>query len=140
MRIYWAAKKAEKPFATLRCKNVGFPPPPKYQVQDKLKKRYVWKGGKKKIDRYYVTVDPMLTVNERGIWWCPYCREMRKFLKQGGFRYEDVYVSEGGKHCPICGTSHRDYWVRKFNPAARSMAYEGPRIRRKRDGGRKRSR
>jgi hypothetical protein len=140
IRVYGLAKKAEKPFATLRCKNVGFPPPEKYQVHEKLKKRWVTKGGRKKIDRYYVTVDPMLTVNERGIWWCPYCRELRKFLKQSGFNLETIYIPEGGKYCPICGTSHRDYWVRKYNPAARAMAYEGPRIRRKKNGRGKRSR
>lgn len=111
--LFTKAKAAGKPFATLRCANVGFPPPEKYQPYIERKK--VKENGKTKIKEF--TVTPMVILNRRGIMWCPYCMQMRKPVYQSGFRVDGIRVPEEGIHCPLCGTSHRDGHMRRYNPA-----------------------
>jgi hypothetical protein len=118
---YVKAKRAKKPFATLRCRNSGFPPPEKYQPH------YVWKPVKKKVKRKGKVVTktvrervlktPMVTLNRKGIIWCPYCREMRKVSYAG----QDYPALE----CHICGTTHRDFHMRRWNPLANRLYLEG---------------
>lgn len=45
-------------------------------------------------------------VQKRGTWWCPYCREGRKFVRDG---------SVGVKRCEVCGISENDFYVRQMN-------------------------
>jgi hypothetical protein len=128
--LYTKAKKAGKPFVTLRSKNVAFPPPAKYQPRlewetYKVKVRGRTKPVKK---RRQVEVIPMVIVNHRGVVWCPYCREFRHFQKQDGFRLRDseemrphrvreegIYVQAVGYYC-ICGINTENGMVRKYNP------------------------
>lgn len=139
--LYTRAKKAGKPMVTLRCANVGFPPPEKYQPYEKWMAKKERRNGRVRKFRVKVYVDPMEEVNLRGIWWCPYCREMRRFLQQDGFRFEGMSVPVEGVHCPICGVSHRDVHVRKYNPQARLIEFRIPkRIRRSSGSSRRRSR
>jgi hypothetical protein len=115
---------------TLRSCNVGFPPPEQYQPGYILKRNMERKkkSEPKFIEKY---VQPMKGINRKGILWCPYCREMRKFQKQGGFFVIGVFVpDEKGLYCPICGTSHRDYHVRKWNPVAERLYIQSTRTRR----------
>jgi hypothetical protein len=152
IRLYTKAKAAGKPFATMRCTNSGFPPPDKYRPYYVIKKKptgktkVVVKNGKRKkvkvVKREEVYREPMAAVNLKGIWWCPYCMEMRRFMKQDGFQIEGVHVKEVGYHCPICGISHRDHHVRKWNPQAQRIQYklDAPRARRSSATKRRRSR
>lgn len=125
--LYARAVAADKPFATLRCTNVGFPPPKKYRprVVKKLKKERV--RGKVKKTVVELEVEPMVEVNMKGIWWCPYCRKMRKFRNQDGFTYSyqdtDYWVDAQGMYCPVCEISHTNHHVRKWNPHAARMSY-----------------
>lgn len=112
MEFYVKVKEAGREYPTLLCRNVGFPPPEKYLAYDKVVKR---KEGGRKIQAT-IRINPMRLVNKRGFVWCPYCREMRKFQLQDGFRVEGHYVSDRGWHCPICGISHRNHLVRRWNP------------------------
>lgn len=127
LRIYDMAKRAEKVNVTLRCDNMGFPPPSKWlphMVYVAHKEVYYTPKRKRKtrtIRKAELRV-PMDKVNRAGIYWCPYCREMRRFQKQKGFMYDGIWVPDpdrrGGLYCPMCGASHRDTHVRRYNPIA----------------------
>jgi hypothetical protein len=131
MRVYALAIRAGKKLPTLRSNNVAFPPPERYLPH--TRKRVVKKPGTKKVRRggklvvvattrkvlETYNVIPMERVNLKGFYWCPYCREMRKFQIQQGFPIgEKSFVEAKGMYCPLCGVSHRDFSVRKYNPAA----------------------
>jgi hypothetical protein len=118
--LYCKAKRAGKPMATLVCCNVGFPPPEKYQPYTKQVKR----KHRGRITLETIAVTPMHEVNLQGVWWCPYCRQMRRFKHQDGFEQESVFVAEEGLHCQICSSSHRDGHVRKWNPVARNVSFK----------------
>lgn len=104
--------------ATLRCANVGFPPPERFQP------RYVWK--KRRGRRVQVLRNPMRKLNAAGVWWCPYCRRFRR-VKEGKLK-----VGRSGKSrrpywsCPECGVKHTNYYVYTYNPAALDLAYQYP--------------
>lgn len=115
MALYMKAKSAEKPFATLRCKNVAFPPPKKYQKYIEIERKKVRRKGKIYIKKIQMEVDPMVIANHRGAVWCPYCREFRKFRKQDGLRFEGIYVPKPGYYC-ICGIDSENGMVRMYNP------------------------
>lgn len=113
--LWMKAKNAGKPFATLRCKNVAFPPPTKYQpyLEWEVKKKRV--KGRVVKKRVQVEVTPMVIVNHRGIVWCPYCREFRKFGRQDAFRLDGILVPKPGYYC-ICGINSDNPMVRRYNP------------------------
>jgi hypothetical protein len=119
MRIYGMAERAGKKNLTLRSCNVGFPPPERFRP---YMKRIVRRSSSGKKVRGTREVIPMEAANRKGIFWCPYCMKMRRFQSQNGFIYEGVYVPDGrrtkGLYCPLCGTSHRDMHVRRWNPVA----------------------
>lgn len=115
--LWTKAKAAGKPFVTLRSKNVAFPPPAKYQQRVEIEKKRVKRNGRIRIVRNEIMVTPMTIVNHRGIVWCPYCREMRKFQKQEAFRFENILVPKPGYYC-ICGVSSENGMVRFYNPNA----------------------
>lgn len=116
--LYSKAKRAGKPFTTLRCKNVAFPPPKKYQPHIKVEKKKVRRNGKIFIEKKQVEIIPMVIVNHRGLTWCPYCREFRKFQKQDGRRFEGIFVPQVGYYCMMCGISSEDGMVLRHNPNA----------------------
>lgn len=130
--LWLKAKQAGKPMTTLRCCNVAFPPPEKYrQHYEKHREptgRYkvVTRAGKRYKKPLYrtseVLVTPLEGLNRRGIWWCPYCREFRKFQHWDGYTSEPMYVGsfipDPGEYCPMCGVNQRDWYVKKWNPQA----------------------
>lgn len=75
---------------TLACDNYGFPPPDKY-------------------------INKMDKVNDKGIHWCPFCMQMRKFEVSEPFVGE-VQHDYAGYYCPFCEISHRNELVRRYNP------------------------
>jgi hypothetical protein len=137
MKIYMRVKAAGRRMPTLRSRNVGFPPPENWQpyyekVVTKVKRR----GRIRRIIDWEERT-PMLKANAKGIYWCPYCREMRKFKKQGGFFVDGVFNEDTKAiFCPICGVSHRDWHVRKWNPACHRQYVKetGPKSRRVKRG------
>lgn len=116
--LYTRAKAAGKRVVTLLSCNVGHPPPEHLLPYTRLVKKKVKtrRGIKRKMVR--VKFDPMRARNRKGIFWCPYCRTLRKYQQQAGFWFEGKYVGEPGLYCPLCGISHKDFHVRKWNPIA----------------------
>lgn len=145
LRIRDLAIKAGKKFVTLRSMNVGFPPPEKYRPHEEVVFSGRYKIVKRKGKRYRKKimveqyVIPLDNLNATGVWWCPYCMKLRRFKRADGFWHEGEWVEESGYHCPICRISHRDFHVRKWNPAA-NRYYSSPPRRMRRSNGRKRKR
>lgn len=119
LRIYVLACKAEKSGATLRCKNMGFPPPEEYQ-----REWTGWAVGSKgqRVEQYS---EPLRDLNIQGIWWCPYCMKLRRFTKVKSFKVDGIRVPIPGMVCPMCRVSHRDSNVMKWNPLARQITDAG---------------
>lgn len=127
LRVFELLKRAKRSMVTLRCDNVGFPPPKKFQphsvyvVKEETYKTPKGKKKKREVREVQHRV-PMDAANRKGIFWCPYCREFRKFARQNGFTYEGRFIPDpdrrGGLYCPMCGVSHRDNHVRRWNPIA----------------------
>lgn len=123
--IYTRVKQAGRKFTTLRSCNVGFAPPEKYHPYwVTKKKKEVVKGRTIRVP-HHVRKLPMKPLNNRGIFWCPYCREMRRFQEQGGFYIDGITVPEKGMYCPICGVRETDFHVRKWNPVMQRIYYQG---------------
>lgn len=114
IRVYNLAVKADKPSVTLRCKNVGWPPPDKYWRRPTVRKEKVNGRVKKTV----VYVSHMNELNRRGLWWCCYCMEFRRFERRKGFIISGVFVPKPVYACPICGVSHQDFHIRNYNPVA----------------------
>jgi hypothetical protein len=126
--LYMKVKLLSAPLATLRCCNVGFPPPEKYRPYNKkyLKKEKIRIKGRLRTKKRIVEVytQPMVELNLKGVWWCPYCRELRKFKLQDGAMFEDYFVNGEGMYCPVCQIAHTDHHVRKWNPQAQLLAFK----------------
>lgn len=116
MRLYDLAKRAGKKMATLRCANYAFPPPRDYTEREVIVRRKV--GNK--VKKVKTTRNVMGQANAKGWWWCPYCITFRKFRHQLGFRLRDtgIYVPQEGMYCPMCGISHKNGFVQRWNPHA----------------------
>ena len=123
------AKRADKVLLTLRSCNAAFPPPEKYQ-EYKLENY-----GTKREPKWVKVLFRMERTNAKGIYWCPFCRQFRRFNRQSGMFSEGVFVPDstkgGGLFCPMCGISYRDWHVRHWNPHCARM-YDGRRVRRRR--------
>lgn len=136
LEIYTKAVQAGKKAATLRCNNVGHPPP------TKITEAQAWKIVKRKGKKYKqrVTVNRMEELNRKGWWWCPYCIKLRQFERQDGFVDDDgQYVPQDGMYCGMCGISNYDRNVWWHNPHAQLMEFR-KRQRGKRSSGSKRRR
>jgi hypothetical protein len=122
-RLYAKAAAAGKRAPTLRCKNIQHPPPPKYADTELVP------IGRRKRTKQIVyrrqTTDPplylvrMRKLNAQGIWWCGYCRELRRFVRKEGFRVDGIWVDDPHWACPMCGASHT--LVAKYNPMAAEL-------------------
>lgn len=133
LRVRDLVKEAGRKNVTLRCKNFGFGPPEELRPQIVKVKipmdppRIVKKNGK----RYRKTWGykemrkiPLKQLNAEGIWWCPYCMKLRRFKKTNSFVIDGIRVQETRHVCPLCGISHRDPHVRRWNPIATRLFYE----------------
>lgn len=126
--LYDKAKAANKPGVTLICKNLPFDPPERFRPR--------MKRGRSKITRRIVEVyvEPLQNLNaQEGVWWCPYCIKLRRFVRRKGFYVDGIWVPEQGYHCPVCDVSHRDGGVRKWNPLARKLFSRPPGSRKQRN-------
>lgn len=107
--LYVKVKQAGKKLPTLRCKNIGFAPPERMR-------------------------NKMASYNRQGVWWCPYCMELRRFEKRGWIELDEkLYTAEPAYYCPMCDISHQNHHVVAFNPAAQLL------VNRKRSRGRRSS-
>lgn len=137
-RIYDKAQRAGKKMVTMRCANYPFPPPKKYTEKEITVTREVIRRGRKKKVKVRKTVNLMGQINrQKGLWWCPFCCEFRKFRHQLGFRMREtgIYVPQEGMYCPMCAISHKHGAVQKYNPEALKFEF---RFRKRRKRGRRR--
>lgn len=123
LRIYTKALAANRADVTLRCRNMGTAPPTRL--------RPFYKKPKKKGDEGE-RVEPLASYNLKGWLWCPYCIHLRKFVHRNGFTHEGHWVPEPQYECQMCGVTHRDQSVTKWNPIARRWRADGVRAIRKR--------
>ena len=123
LRLYGlAVASPERTNVTLRCQNMGFPPPVKYRPRvvtfDKPRRL---KDGTPVTS---VRVVPMAKLNRNGIWWCPFCIQLRRFVfEKGWWTQEQVWMAEPRMRCPVCSVSHDSMEVRKWNPLAARLFY-----------------
>lgn len=110
IQLYGKAAAAEKRGLTLLCCNMGFAPP------EELQPRIV--TGMRRGVKVTGKLVPLKKLNEKGIWYCPYCMKLRRFVKKAGFYLDGVWVPDARIACPMCGISHNDHHVRKWNPSA----------------------
>jgi len=136
LELYTRVKALKAPFITLRCCNVGFPPPEKYRPHYETRIKKERRNGRVRRVKTEVEVVPMEGLNVKGVWWCPYCREFRKFRMQDGAIFEDYYIEGKSMYCPVCEISMRDHHVRKWNPQAQTLVYK---LRRRTRGSGRRS-
>lgn len=131
--LYLKAKASGRKNVTLRCCNMGFPPPERLRphvVEVKVlldPPKIVRRNGKryrKNFQLKKMLKVPLKGLNAEGIWWCPYCRELRRFKLTKSFLIDGIRIAETRHVCPMCGISHRDHWVRKYNPIALRLFYE----------------
>lgn len=126
LELYLKAKRADKKLCTLRCKNVGFPPPEKWRDIEPI---YAKRKGKMIVVDEVLAEPPtwnrkMRYFNSNGVWWCPYCMQLRRFEKRRWAEIDgEPYSSDPAYYCPICDISHRDAYVIKYNPQAKSIMY-----------------
>lgn len=111
---------------TLRCRNMGFPPPDRLADREEVIVRHNGRRvkGKRIIEpkRYVETMDAL---NRRGVWWCPYCRQLRRFVRRNGYHFEGHWIERAGMHCPMCGVSQSDFHVRRYNPITLMIEMRG---------------
>jgi len=102
---------------TLRCCNMGFPPP-----EDLQPRKVMVKEGKLRVEKLYV---PMKKKNREGVFWCPYCMKLRKFVRKESLKSPSGMVLDESRFCcPLCGVGHRDHNIRKYNPLVPQIAYQ----------------
>ncbi len=123
LRIYALLKSNGRKLVTLRCKNVGFPPPTRITQYPVMTRRIVTRRGKRHRIKEVTYVDRMIEYNERGIWWCPYCIQLRPFKLIKDWTGKQHMV------CPICKINERNFHVRIHNPKAVVVEMTGRRRR-----------
>lgn len=130
-RIYVLATTAGKKAVTLICANIGFPPPDKYADHQKvLVGRRKSTGAKvyrmELIEPRQYQVRMMKVNKNKDLWWCPYCRKLRRFVRKKG-RYiepEHIWLEEDHYACPMCKVSHKDGRVKRYNPIVGLLAFK----------------
>jgi rubrerythrin len=115
---------------TLHSDNKGFPPPRRITEHERETWVVVKRKGKRYKKRTTEIVNLMDEYNAKGIWWCPGCVQLRKFIFVETDKGPTMY-------CPVCGHNNWMFHVRRHNPKA-SVIEQGKRQRRTR--GNRRSR
>jgi hypothetical protein len=125
VKLYARVVKAGRKGVTLRCMNMGFPPPDQYADREEVIIKLP--GGKAQKGKRMITpqvyLQRMGALNLRGIWWCPFCCELRKFVYRKGFRLDGRFVAKPMMCCPICHISQENWHVKRYNPSATLMEY-----------------
>lgn len=133
LRIRDLALEGGRKAVTLRCKNFGFAPPVELQPRVVTVKvpldppKIIRRNGKrykKTHERKDMLKIPLKQKNVEGIWWCPYCMKLRRFKKTNSFKVDGITVRDVRHVCPMCGISHRDHNVRRWNPVATKLFYQ----------------
>lgn len=140
--LYVKVKQAGKKMCTLRCCNVAYSPPESYRDVEPI---YGKKKGKVIVIGERLTEPPSFShkmdrLNDQGVWWCPYCMQLRRFEKRAWYELDDRMVADDPKYyCPMCDISHSDRNVQKYNPIAQNlMNRKKSRGRNKKSGRRRR--
>jgi hypothetical protein len=129
LRTYYLLRSSGRKGVTLRCCNVGFPPPVSITRSPVTKWEIVTKRGKRYKKRIVKHEDLLETkYNPVGIWWCPYCIQLRRFKQ-----IQDEWTRGQHMVCPVCGITERNWHVRQYNPQAKIVEW-------RRRGRRKRTR
>lgn len=116
LELFGKLKSAGRKGVTLRCMNVGFPPPKRITEHEVVKWEVVRKRGKRYKRKVVTHVDMLHDMNARGIWWCPYCIQLRRFKD----------MSTAGQilfECPVCEISNYNWHVKRWNPMAKTVEY-----------------
>jgi hypothetical protein len=114
---------------TLRCCNMGHPPAERYRPQTVKVARKGARTVKLKADQKApkgwqegtVILTPMKKLNAEGKWWCAYCLRILPFQLKKGFHYEGRWIDNRHMACPLCGVTHRDHHIKKWNPVAQRI-------------------
>lgn len=123
LRLYGLAlKSGTRSNVTLRSTNMAFPLPEKYRPRD-----VVFDKPRRTRDGRVVSavhLVPMKKLNRQGIWWCPFCVKLRRFVfEKGWYTQEGVWMAEPRMRCPLCSVDHNSFAVRQANPLATQMFY-----------------
>lgn len=117
LRTYDLLRSSGRKLVTLRCKNVGFPPPSSITQHEVITWRVVTRSGKRRKAKTLTYVNRMSELNDVGKWWCPYCIKLLPFKLTKDWT--------GRKHmvCPLCGVNEKNFHVRQHNPKAIIVEY-----------------
>jgi rubrerythrin len=126
LRTYHLLKSNGRKLVTLRCMNVGFPPPESVTAEEVVTWKAVTRKGKRYKVKDIATVNRMPALNDEGIWWCPYCIQLRPF------KLTKDWTGQPHMVCPVCKVNERNFHVRQHNPKAIIVEYSRRRRRRNR--------
>ena len=101
----------DRPVLTLHSDNLGFPPPRRITHFEEHGWTVVKRKGKRYKKRVVTIVNRMHDYNQKGIWWCPYCIQLRRFEFAETERGPEMF-------CPVCGCGNYLFEVRRYNPHA----------------------
>lgn len=132
IETYAKLQAAGKQLVTLRSCNVGFAPPDRITHHERTTYKAVMRGGKKYKKKVTEIIDLMPALNRKGVWWCPYCIQLRRFDQDRAYRAEVVMK------CPVCEITNYNWHVKRWNPVAKTIEFRA--TRRKRGTKRQRSR
>jgi len=102
-------QERDYPGKTLHSDNRAYPPPPRITHHETEEWKVVSRKGRKYKKKVKRVVNLMSEYNLKGVWWCPFCIQLRRFKF-----VETEYGPE--MFCPVCTASHRI--VKNYNPNA----------------------
>lgn len=107
--VKFFGENQHRPGITLHPDNHGYPPPKRITHHERVTWEIVKRKGKKYKKKVVTVVNLMDEYNSKGIWWCSYCVQLRRFKEIQTERGPELY-------CPVCKVSHR--LVKDHNPKA----------------------
>jgi hypothetical protein len=97
------------PGITLHVDNHSFSPPVRITEHSEVQWEIIRRNGKRYKKKVIRLVNLMDDYNRKGIWWCGYCIQLRRFILIESDKGPEMY-------CPVCTASHRIN--RQYNPQA----------------------
>lgn len=107
--IKFYRENLDRPGITLHSDNHGYPPPLRITEHERETWRVVTRKGKRYKKKVIILINLMREYNHKGIWWCPYCVQLRRFKFRETERGPEMY-------CPVCLVSNYLAVVRRHNP------------------------